>query len=225
MKLNFHAESELELTAVRVMEAITKEFPKTFFVGGFVRDLLLSREVNDIDIATNATPEQVAHCLNREFNIDDKARSFGVLRINNQLEITTFREETYGSSRYPKVTFIDSPEADSRRRDFTINGLYMSLEGEILDFHGGITDLGAGLIRFIGDPQARIEEDPLRILRAIRLSLQLDFAMEEKTKTTIQKNFSALATLKQSQIDSEIKKLDANLQKAFVDIINAKDLT
>ncbi len=207
------------------MEAVAKEFPQTFFVGGFVRDLLLSREVHDIDIATSATPEQVAQCLNTDFDVDDEAKNFGVLKINNQLEITTFREETYSGSRYPKVNFIDSPEIDSRRRDFTINGLYMSLEGEILDFHGGIADLGAGLIRFIGDPQTRIDEDPLRLLRAIRLSLQLDFTIEEQTRQAIQKNFSALTTLKQSQIETEIKKLDPNVQKSFVDIINAKDLT
>jgi tRNA nucleotidyltransferase/poly(A) polymerase len=101
----------------------------------------------------------------------------------------------------------------------------MSLEGDILDFQAGITDLGTGLIRFIGDPQTRLDEDPLRLLRAIRLSLQLDFTIEEQTRKAIQKNFSALATLKQSQIETEIKKLDPNLQKSFVDIINAKDLT
>lgn len=224
MKLTYLPKNDIEILGVEILDMLSEKFPQTFFVGGIVRDILLDRNVNDIDIATIATPEQVTKTLHQVFKIDDSAKTFGVVKANNNVEITTFRVETYKDSRYPKVAFIDSVEADSLRRDFTINSLYMSGEGEIMDFHGGLSDIGKGLVNFIGDPEERILEDPLRIVRAIRFALQLQFKFEQKTFDAIQKNFSLIKKIKPQQLEQETKKLSAQLQNQFNLIINSKVL-
>lgn len=224
MRLNFQPKNDLEIIGLHVLDTLEKKYPASYFVGGFVRDTLLDREVKDIDIATIATPQQVTEALGVQFDIDNQDQNFGVVRVNNAIEITTFRVETYANSRYPKVAFVDSMEADSLRRDFTINSLYMSGGGEVLDFHGGVADIGAGLIKFIGYPETRIQEDPLRIIRAIRFALQLNFLLDKTTAQAINKNFSLIETLKPQQIAEEVKKLSPSLEKKFQIIINSRVL-
>jgi tRNA nucleotidyltransferase (CCA-adding enzyme) len=224
MQVNHLPKTDLEILAVEAVNILAEKFPETYFVGGYVRDILLNRAIHDIDIATSATPEQVAQTLHPQFELNDEFKTFGVMRANMGLEITTFRVETYANSRYPKVAFIDSVEADSLRRDFTINGLYMDREGMILDFHNGLADLGAGLVKFIGDPETRLREDPLRLLRAIRFALQLNFLLDSATATAIEKNFSLAETIKPAALEEEIKKLAPEMQKQFQIIINSKVL-
>jgi tRNA nucleotidyltransferase (CCA-adding enzyme) len=224
MQLNFQPKNDLEIIGVHVLDSLTKKYPESYFVGGFVRDILLDRPVSDIDIATIATPEQVTEALYPEFETNNKFKSFGIVKTIADIEIATFRVETYRDSRYPKVAFVDSIEADSLRRDFTINSLYMSGEGEILDFHGGLADLGAGLVKFIGDPQIRIQEDPLRLVRAIRFALQLNFLLDSGTAQAIEKNFPLLENIKSRLMADETKKLSQEQEKKFKIIINSKVL-
>jgi len=142
------------------------------FAGGCVRDALLSRTVNDVDLATSAAPERVVKAL--------EASGIKVLKIGiahgtvtavlrpRQFEITTLRVDVETDGRWAKVAFTDDWQADAERRDFTMNALFMDAAGRVIDFVGGLADLEAGRVRFVGDPAARIEEDYLRILRFFR---------------------------------------------------------
>ena len=142
------------------------------FVGGAVRDSLLGQDVNDIDVATRLTPEDVVERL--------KAAGVGVTLTGLQhgtvmahkgaysVEITTLRSDLETDGRHATVAFIDDWEKDAERRDLTINAIYADCDGNIHDPVGGIDDLRAGRVRFIGDPRKRIEEDALRIMRFFR---------------------------------------------------------
>ena len=233
MLLEYKPKNELEKFGFEVLNILAEKFPESYFVGGMVRDALLGREVRDIDLATAALPDQIAETLREKFTIDTQFKNFGVVRAEQAnavpaprlwLEITTFRGESYDGSRYPKVSFAASPEADSRRRDFTINSLYMSRGREVLDFQNGLADLNSRTIKFIGNPETRLKEDPLRLARAIRFALQLNFLLEPATARAIQKNFSLLQTIKPRQMEEEIKKLSPELQKKFQIIINSRVL-
>ena len=142
------------------------------FAGGCVRDALLSRAVNDVDIATPAAPERVVAALE---DCAIKVLKFGIAHGTvtavlhpRQFEITTLRVDVETDGRWAKVAFTDDWRADAQRRDFTINALFMDGEGKVDDFVAGLADLEAGRVRFVGDPAARIKEDYLRILRFFR---------------------------------------------------------
>jgi tRNA nucleotidyltransferase/poly(A) polymerase len=140
-------------------------------VGGCVRDFILYNIlVDDIDIATPLLPTEVETILAPYFKILPIGISHGTMTIfgKRKYEITTLRQDCVTDGRHAIVNFCDSWEVDSSRRDFTMNGLYADINGEIYDYHGGLNDLSSGCVRFIGDPQSRICEDYLRILRFVR---------------------------------------------------------
>jgi len=233
MRIEYQPKNDLEIFGQKVLNTLADKFPKTYFVGGLVRDMLLGREIQDVDIATSATPEQIAETLGGEFEIDSRDKNFAVVRAGSTglaaaadkwIQITTFRTETYVGSRYPKVSFTASPGADSRRRDFTINSLYMDWRGEILDFQNGLADLKSKTIKFIGDPETRLVEDLVRLARAIRFALQLNFLLDAATAQAVQKNFSLVETIKPKHMAEEIKKLAPEMQKKFQIIINSRVL-
>lgn len=146
------------------------------FVGGCVRDYLLDKQINDIDLATTHTPQQVKNILSKNSNIKiiDSGIKFGTLTLifnNKTLEITTLRKDISCDGRRADVVFSQKWREDALRRDFTINALYMDIEGEIYDFFDGINDLKNGVVKFIGNAEDRIKEDYLRILRFVRFSL------------------------------------------------------
>ena len=133
---------------------------------------------------------------------------FGSIKIFEdgvEVDITTLRkEEGYDDHRHPKkITFIKDLETDSQRRDFTINALYIDLGGNVYDYHGGLADLKKGIIRFIGDPKIRIEEDPLRIMRAERFAKKLGFEIEEESKKAIEEGRNLLSLLNPNKIKME----------------------
>ena len=206
-----------------------ENFPQTFFVGGMVRDLMLNKKVVDIDLATEAKPTAIVKILGHEgVKYDAHFARFGnILAGNkpNQVAITTFRKDLPSNGRYPKVIFTKSPKIDSQRRDFTINALYLSLKTKkILDFHHGLKDLGTKTIRFIGNPVNRINQDPLRILRALRFALTLNFKFEKKTFTALGENLSKIERLSQNKINSEIAKIpNERNKKTFLEFISAKN--
>ncbi len=224
MKINYQPTTDTENVAIEIQNIIAEKFPQTYFVGGFVRDILLERKITDVDLATEALPEQICELIKNSFEFSDKNKNFGIITVNPHIEIATFRVESYTDSRYPKVAFINSVEADSLRRDFTINSLYMSREGEILDFHDGMADLGKGLLRFIGNPEKKIHEDPLRIARAIRFAIQLEFKIEYASAAAINQNFSLLQNLSDKLLQTEMQKLSFDQQKKFKIIINSEVL-
>lgn len=179
-----------------------------FEVGGSVRDELLGLEVFDFDFATNATPEEMMKFLP---NANDTFAKFGCIKYKGEhgrAEITTFRvEESYDDFRHPNVIrFVKSLEEDYLRRDFTINAIYKDADGKIYDPSNGVEDLNKRLIRFIGDPEKRIKEDPLRILRAKRFASKLGFEIEENSLKAMEKLNYLLEKLNPDKIKEEERK-------------------
>ncbi len=177
-------------------------------IGGTSRDFLLGLPVSDLDFATDATPDEERLFL-KEANY--AFARFGSIHIPSEpthIDVTTFREEEgYDDHRHPKtIRFIKNMRQDSVRRDFTINAIYVDAEGRMYDYHGGLQDLEKKLIRFIGDPYARIKEDPLRILRAERFAKRLGFQIEEQTQKAIDELRGELSYLNPEKVLMESKK-------------------
>lgn len=155
---------------------------KLYLVGGSVRDFLTGDKPKDFDLATDALPDEVLEILGDKFRTNLQGRAFGVVVVFTKdqpegMEIATFREDVYdeklGKTRNPDVKF-STIENDVLRRDLRINGLFYDLDkNEIVDLVGGIDDIKNGVISMIGEPDLRIKEDPLRILRAIRMACRL----------------------------------------------------
>ena len=179
-----------------------------YMVGGTVRDYLLGLELFDMDVVSNATPEDMKKFLP---TADYTFARFGSVKYkldDVKFDITTLRKETgYIDSRHPnKIEFCGSLEEDVKRRDFTINGLYMDNNLRVYDFVDGQLDLQNKVIKMIGDPKKRIKEDPLRILRALRFSLEFDFSIDENLENAIKNNIDLLKKLNQEKIKEEFHK-------------------
>ena len=179
-----------------------------FFVGGTVRDYLLGIELTDLDVVTNAKPSDMKLFLEKGDYSFEKYGSVK-LKINGyKFDITTLRKENgYSDYRHPSdIVFCDSLEEDVKRRDFTINALYMDKELKVIDFVGGQKDLNDKIIKIIGDPDQRIKEDPLRILRAIRFMVEFNFSLDEDLLHSMQNNGALLEKLNKEKVSMEIKK-------------------
>ncbi|MEE9392218.1 MAG: CCA tRNA nucleotidyltransferase [Planctomycetota bacterium] len=202
-------DTDLFREARKVAAQLAENGFEVFFAGGCVRDLLLGREPNDLDLATSAHPEQVERLFRRTIAV---GKQFGVIVVGSgehSFEVATFRNDgAYIDGRRPvEVTFSTARE-DVERRDFTINGLLMKPEtGEVLDYVGGKKDLAAGVVRAIGDAKARFSEDRLRILRALRFATRLDFKIEAETAAAIQDMASHAADPSAERVFSEIDRL------------------
>lgn len=180
-----------------------------FEVGGSVRDELLGLEVFDFDFTTDATPEEMVKFLP---DANDTFAKYGCIKYKGEhgrAEITTFRvEENYLDYRHPgTIRFVKSIEEDYKRRDFTINALYKDIDGKIIDPSSGLEDLKNKVIRFIGDPEKRIKEDPLRILRAKRFAKKLGFEIEPKSLKAIDEFSYLLEKLNPQKVLEEEKKI------------------
>lgn len=216
MQYDYNPNGELEKFAVVVYKLIAEKFPQTFFVGGMVRDLLLQRPVTDIDIATEAHPDHIISLLQEhQIEYGGSGKQFGVViakRGDMALELATFRSEEYQESRFPKVRFIKSAKEDSQRRDFTINALYFNYSTkEVIDFHNGEPDIEDKIIKFIGDPETRIKEDPLRIVRAYRFQLNLNFKFDFATEQALTNLQNLTKTLSKKRIENEINKISDDI--------------
>ncbi len=178
-----------------------------YFAGGCVRDLLLGLEPQDYDVATDAVPERVSSLFRQT---DLVGARFGVVLVRLfglQIEVATFRSDgTYSDGRHPdQIRFGDERE-DALRRDFTMNGMfYDPHDDRVIDHVGGRADLDAGLVRAIGDPALRFEEDHLRMLRAIRFAARFRFALESATLSAIQQQAHRLSSISQERIREELR--------------------
>lgn len=179
-----------------------------YIVGGTARDLLLGRPFSDRDYVTDATPEEERAFLPAADYTYERYGSIKLKIGSEEIDITTFRkEEGYQDFRHPgKVTFVKTPKEDYVRRDFTINALYLDYEGKVLDYCGGLADLRNKIIRFVGDPEKRVQEDPLRILRAERFACLLAFTIEKNSQAAIDKYRYLLAELNPAKIKEEERK-------------------
>ena len=189
-----------------------------FLVGGTVRDYLLNKELDDMDAVTDATPIEIVSFLN---NVDTSFAHLGSLKYKNKsglkFDITTLREESsYLDSRHPsKITFVKDLKIDYLRRDFTINAMYLDIGLNVIDYCGGQKDLSNHILRMIGDPDTRLKEDPLRILRAIRFALMFNLVIEPSLYEAMRDRFYLLSNITDAKIRSEIDKIkeeDINLK-------------
>lgn len=183
---------------------------RLYMVGGATRDYLLDRPILDYDFVTDATPNEMKTFLT---DADFTFAKFGTVRIkvnHVKVDITTLRiEDEYVDYRHPsKVVFTKDIKKDYVRRDFTINAIYMDEEYNIIDYCGGLNDLNNKLIRFIGDPDKRIKEDPLRIIRAERFEKKLGFKIEDETFKAIERNRHLIEELNPQKVQAELKKME-----------------
>lgn len=189
---------------------------ESYFVGGAVRDMILGYSINDYDITTLATPDEIRETLHMYKTIDIGGSLGTVLaRTENfSVDITPFRiEGEYKNYRKPEgVIFSKDVRDDIKRRDFTINAILFN--GEFIDYVGGLEDLKNKIIRAIGDPEERIREDALRILRAVRFASKYDFEIEDGLKSAIISNVSLLKNISYERIRDEFVKilLDKNVK-------------
>ncbi len=224
--------SQARSAAASIVRTLRAQGHRALFAGGCVRDELLGLEPTDYDVATDATPERVKKLFPRSGEV---GRAFGVMLVQHEgviVEVATFRADgDYTDKRRPDdVTFGDEV-ADAQRRDFTINALFLDpldeggeetpQRGElaplrVIDHVGGVADLGRRRIRAVGDARARLGEDHLRALRAIRFACRLQFVIEDETRKAIQEEASALEGVSRERIGDEVRKMlgDASRRRA-----------
>ena len=182
---------------------------ETYLAGGCVRDRLLGREPGDFDVATAAPPEVVRKLFRRTVAVGAKFGVILVLEGDAQFEVATFRsDDAYIDGRRPSAVHFATAEKDAQRRDFTINALFQDpISGDVIDFVGGQADLRAGIIRAIGDAGARIAEDRLRMLRAVRLAARFAFRIEPATHAAIVAAAASVTDMAAERIGDEIVKM------------------
>jgi len=209
----------LSVGAIKTTEGLQKAGFEAYVVGGAVRDLLLKKRPKDFDIATDATPEEVNRIFRRSRIIGRRFRLVHVMYGDETVEVSTFRGSHLADSEQNDAKVADSGRIlrdnvfgnqieDALRRDFTANALYYDPSTEeIVDFHDGVADIQAGVLRMIGDPVTRYREDPVRMLRAIRLSAKLGLKIDAATEGPIPKLADALADVPPSRLFDEMLKL------------------
>jgi tRNA nucleotidyltransferase (CCA-adding enzyme) len=202
---------KIEENAGKVIKRLEAAGHAAYLVGGCVRDFLLGQEPQDWDVATSATPEEVLVCFadGRVLETGLKHGTVTVLLGDMPVEVTTFREDGhYLDNRRPeRVTFVEDLKKDLARRDFTINAMACHPDKGLTDCFGGEADLRARRIRTVGNPDRRLKEDGLRILRALRFAATLDFEIDQQLSAAIHRNKDLLAKISAERIASELMKM------------------
>ena len=193
--------------AIKIIRRLRSNGFEALLAGGCVRDMLLRRTASDYDVTTNAHPEDVMKIFKRTLKVGAKFGVVIVLIEDKKVEVATFRTETgYADGRHPAAVKFAGAAEDASRRDFTINGMfYDPLKKEVIDYVNGRADLKKELIRTIGRPAKRFGEDYLRMLRAVRFSTQLGFAIEPRTFSAICSNSKHIAKISGERIAMELE--------------------
>lgn len=194
--------------AEKICQTLQAKGYQALLAGGCVRDFFLHRVPNDYDVATNATPDEVEAAFAKTIAV---GKNFGVIVVvdgGEQVEVATFRKDgPYEDGRRPISIEFAEAEEDSKRRDFTVNGLFYDLQsGQVLDYVDGVKDIQNKQIRAIGEPSVRFEEDHLRLLRAIRFAAQLGFNIETGTWISIEVHRHLIRTVSGERIQDELGK-------------------
>ena len=192
-------------------EAEDKSKTTIMFVGGCVRNFIKGEKVDDIDLATIFLPEEIKKNLkDSKFKVLDTGLDHGSITIvgnEKKYEITTLRKDVITDGRHANVEFSENWQKDSERRDFTMNAIYLSNKGKIFDPQSGLKDLKNNIVKFIGDPEKRIKEDYLRILRFIRFSIKYGHKPEQSTINAIKLNLNGIIKISKERILSELIKI------------------
>lgn len=218
--------------AVSVVERLQSAGHVAMFAGGCVRDMLLARsgtsEPDDYDVATDATPQRVRELFGKRQTLA-VGEAFGVIIVlgpkvnlphgeqrHLQVEVATFRAEgTYSDGRRPDHVVFCTAAEDAARRDFTINGMfYNPIEDQVADYVGGQQDLEAGVVRAIGDPHARIAEDKLRMLRAVRFTARFGFTLDHETRHAVEQHAPEITVVSWERITQELTKILTHRSRA-----------
>jgi len=199
---------------------------EAYIVGGCVRDSIMGKKPSDWDIATSARPEEILECFNNYRTIETglKHGTVTVIVKKMQIEITTYRiDGEYSDRRRPdKVTFTNNIDLDLQRRDFTINALAYNQNG-IIDIFGGLHDIKNKIVKCVGHPDDRFNEDGLRILRALRFASVLNFSIDDQTSDSIFKNKALLHDISTERINMEFNKLIMGINYQNI-IFNYRDI-
>ena len=195
--------------AINILKTFNKNGFEAYFVGGCVRDFLLDKNFSDIDITTNALPEQVKNIFRKSIDTGIQHGTVTILVNGESYEVTTFRkEDEYVNHRAPdKVEFVSDLKEDLDRRDFTINAMALDYKGKLFDFHNGEADLKNNIIKTVNDPNERFFEDALRMLRAFRFSSKLGFDINSNTLMAIKNNAKLITYVSIERIVNEFRKL------------------
>lgn len=196
-------------SAINVLEKFNEAGYEAYFVGGCVRDYLLNDEFSDIDITTNALPDEVKQIFRKSIDTGIQHGTVTILVNGDNFEVTTFRTENdYIDHRTPeKVEFVSDLKEDLDRRDFTINAMALDSNGKLYDYHCGERDLRNKVIKTVNNPNERFFEDALRMLRAFRFSSKLGFEIEENTLKAIKNNAELIKFVSIERIVNEFRKL------------------
>jgi len=212
--------SKIEEKALKILNILHEHNHESYIVGGYVRDKLIGRNSNDVDICTSATPKEII-----EIFPNTSSPNYGSINIiykNTNFDITTFRKEIkYQDNRLPvKIKYIKNIKKDLLRRDFTINTICIDKDGNIIDYLNAIPDLNKKIIRTVGNPRYRLKEDSLRILRAIRFATILDFEIDSKTKHYIKVYAYLLKKLSYQRKKQELDKIfTSNRKKKGIELL------
>ena len=198
--------------AIKIVKVLRKNGFEALLAGGCVRDMLLGRRAKDYDVATNALPVEIIRLFRRTLKVGAKFGVVMVLLDNQQIEVATFRSDVdYADGRHPGSVKFTNAREDALRRDFTINGMFYDPVAEkVIDYVGGQGDLKKRILRTIGKPQERFSEDYLRMLRAVRFSTQLGFAIEPKTFAAICENAADITKISGERICMELEGILTN---------------
>lgn len=201
--------------AQRIAKSLQSQGHLVYLAGGCVRDALLGKMAKDLDLATSARPEQIEQLFPKTVSV---GKSFGVICVIEEgfsFEVATFRQDgEYSDGRHPEKVIYSDPKTDAERRDFTMNALFYDLKtGQIIDYVQGERDLHNQIIRAVGEPSRRFEEDQLRMLRAVRFVSQLGFQIEEKTWKAICDCHQKILTVSRERVTEELVKLMAGAGK------------
>jgi tRNA nucleotidyltransferase/poly(A) polymerase len=197
--------------ALEVVERLRARGFEALFAGGCVRDQLLGVESKDYDVATNARPDEIREVFGRRKTLAIGA-AFGVIAVvgpkpAGTVEVTTFRRDAeYSDGRHPDAVSFSTAEEDAQRRDFTINGLFFDpLAQRVIDYVGGVEDLGRHVVRAIGDPRARFREDKLRLLRAVRMAARFRFELDRDTFAAAREMAAQVTMVSAERIAQEMR--------------------
>ena len=206
--------SAISSSALKVCDTLAERGYAAYVVGGAVRDILLDIEPKDFDVATDARPEQIKPLFRRALLIGRRFRLVHVMLGPETIEVSTFRAadsqpaEKDEHGRVLRDNVFGSLEEDARRRDFTVNALYYDCKsGELIDYHGGLDDLKKRRLRMIGDAETRFREDPVRMLRAVRLAAKLGLTIDGATRTPIKRLAPLLEHVPPPRLFEEMLKL------------------
>ena len=207
----FYKNKDLRFIFKKLQEDIPQNKIAARFVGGCVRKYLSNEKIDDIDVATILTTDQIKQKFQEtNLKVIDTGLKHGTVTLvsnNHKVEITTLRKDTKTDGRHADVEYTDDWKQDSERRDFTINAIYLDINGKIFDPQMGKNDLKNNNVKFIGDPQKRIEEDYLRIIRFVRFKIMYDLTVEKTTSDAIKQNLDGIKNISKERILIELLKI------------------